>query len=88
MLIENGVNKRCLKDCVSIILVVIIMWIVLTIVIFNIIDLVGSSNLRIIIPTIGILAGAFATSSSLAVINHLRKSKNLLYGDETKEERL
>lgn len=85
---ENGVNKKCLKDCISIVFVLIIMWIVLTIVIFSIIDLVGSSNLRIIIPTIGILVGAFATSSSVAVINHLRKSKDQLYHGEIKEERL
>ena len=87
-MIENEVNKKCLKDCISIVVVLAIMWTVLTIVILNIIDLVGSSPLKFIIPTIGILVGAFATSSSLAVINHLRKSKDQLYGDEIKEERL
>ena len=88
MSIENQVDKKCLKDCFSILFVLIAMWTVLTIVIFNIRDLVESNTLRLIITTTGILVGAFATSSSLAVINHLRKNKNNLYQDEIKEERL
>lgn len=88
MSIENQVNKKCLKDCVSILFVLIAMWTVLTIVILNIRDLVESNTLRIIISTTGIIVGAFATASSLAVINHLRKNRNNLYQDEIKEVRL
>lgn len=79
MLIENQVNKKCLKDCVTIIFVLIIMWTVLATVMFNIRHIVESNTFRTAITITGILVGGFATSSSLAVINHLRKNKSHLY---------
>ena len=84
MLTEAQINKKCLIDCSTIGLILIIMWSVLILVIFNIISLLESDLFKVLIALTGILVGTFATASSVAVINHLRKNKKSLYFDESK----
>ena len=84
MLTEAQINKKCLIDCSAIGLILVIMWSVLILVIFNIISLLDSDLFKVLIAFTGILVGTFATASSVAVINHLRKNKKSLYFDETK----
>lgn len=84
MLTEAQINKKCLIDCSAIVLILVIMWSVLILVIFNIISLLDSDLFKVLIAFTGILVGTFATASSVAVINHLRKNKKSLYFDETK----
>ncbi|MFA9423300.1 MAG: hypothetical protein ACERLG_06965 [Sedimentibacter sp.] len=84
---ENQIKKMYTTDCVAIISIMAILWTILTIVMFNISGIVENQNLRMIIFAIGILVGAFATASSVAVIIHLKKNQNNLYKDEIIEKR-
>ena len=87
MLLDDPINKKVIKDSIAIVALLIIMWSILTLVIFNIMALVDSDILRILIGATGILVGTFATASSVAVINHLRKNKKNLYPEESNETR-
>lgn len=87
MLLDDPINKKVIKDSIAVVALLIIMWSILTLVIFNIMGLVDSDILRTLIAAAGLLVGTFATASSVAVINHLRKNKKNLYPEESNETR-
>lgn len=76
---ESQIKKKYLMDCAIIMFVMIILWAVIIIVMLNISGIAPNRTLRIIIFTIGMLVGIFATASSVAVIIHLKKNQNYLY---------
>ncbi|MDF2676195.1 MAG: hypothetical protein K0Q97_488 [Bacillota bacterium] len=87
LLMENQIKKMYTVDCFGIIAFIIVLWIILTVIMLNISEILESSAIRIIIYTIGIFLGAIATASCTAVIIHLKKNQKKLYEDEISEKR-
>lgn len=84
---ENQIKKMYTLDCFGIIIFTIVLWIILTVIMLNISEILENPTIRIIIYTIGIFLGSIATASCTAVIIHLKKNQKKLYNDEISEKR-
>jgi len=84
---DNQANKKSLKDCAMIIVVLLIMWAVIAMVMVYVRGIIESATFRNVASVTGILVGVFATFSSMAIIHYLRKNKHHLYIDDAEEAR-
>ena len=79
---KNTINRMFFKDCAAVILSTAFMWVILILVMISVGDIAPEQAVRLVIFFVGLGVGAFATASSMAVIIHLIKNKDELYGEE------
>lgn len=79
---NNKIQKMYIQDC-SIIIIFTIILTVLLIYVMSVISDIATKNIeRISIYATGITVCCFVSSSSFAVISHLKKNKNQLYKED------
>lgn len=76
---EDKIKKMYIIDCLSIIFLAVILWMILSVAMLNISRILENQTLRMIILAIGTLVGALSTASCAAVIIHLKKNQKNLY---------
>ena len=76
---EREINKLLLKDCTTIISILVVLWLILGFAMVQVSAIIPDHPTRTGVLVAGSLAGTFATASSVAVFIHLRVNRKELY---------
>ena len=79
---ENKIEKMFIQDCSIVFTTMIILWAVLIFTMIGVSAIAPNKTVMGVILFAGIMAGAFATTSAIAVLVHLRQNKRRLYLQE------
>jgi len=80
--LEKKINKLLLKDCTTILSILVLLWSILGYVIVQVSAIIPDHSTRTGIIIAGLLVGTFSTTSSVAVFIHLRTNRKELYLEE------
>ena len=79
---EKEIKKRYLQDCIVTFTCVAILWIIQIYVVIVVAGIVPDPAVKAVISFAGIAAAVIATTSSVAVVIHLKKNKLKIYTEE------
>lgn len=79
---EKKINRMYLKDCLSILTTMIVLWVTLIFVMINVYSVASNQMLEITIVLVGVIACSLASSALFAVIVHLKKNRSDLYSED------
>ena len=79
---ESKIKKMYLGDSLAIILAMLTLWLFLIYIIPEVLGIAPQHMMKMTIAIVGVALGAFASSSSLAVLVHLKKNQKELYAQE------
>lgn len=79
---QNKIKQMYRRDCFIIFIVMLFLWIELGYVIFDVSTISPTFIVKIIVILTGSMVGAFSTAASIAVLVHLRKSRQELYMED------
>lgn len=79
---QNKIRRLYLTDCFTVMLFLVLFWAIIVFVAFNVVTLTITTLIRSIIISTTALIIAFGTSSSLAVLAHLKKNQQEVYLQE------
>ena len=81
---EKDIKKRYLQDCFVTFTCVAILWLIQIYVVITVAGIVPDPAVKAVISFAGIAAAVIATTSSAAVVIHLKKNKTKIYKEELK----
>jgi len=80
--LERDINKLLLKDCTTILSILVLLWFILCFVMVQVSAIIPNHSVKTGIIIAGLLVGTFSTTSSVAVFIHLRTNRKELYFKE------
>jgi len=80
--LEKEINKRYLQDCIVTLICVAILWLIQIYVVIVVAGIVPDPAVKAVTSFAGIAAAVIATTSSVAVVIHLKKNKTKIYTEE------
>ncbi len=79
---EKKIRKLLFSDCVIIVSILVVLWLILCFVMAQVSAITPNHSIKTGIMSAGLLAGAFSTAASIAVLIHLRTNQKELYSEE------
>ena len=79
---ENKIKKKYLQDCMVVFVFTAILWILQLYMISTVAGTTQDHLAKTVIILAGIIAAAFVTASSAAVLVHLKKNQTKIYTEE------